>query len=43
MDASVAVAVKLMVGTGRQEPRGMTADHLQGIEKFEARSLEDRR
>ena len=32
MDASVAAAVE----TATHEPRGMTADHLQGIGKFEA-------
>lgn len=36
MDARAAAAVKPALETGRQEPRGMTADHLQGIEKFEA-------
>jgi type I restriction enzyme M protein len=36
MDARAAAAVKPALETGRQEPRGMTADHLQGIEQFEA-------
>jgi type I restriction enzyme M protein len=36
MDARVAAAVKPAPDTGRQEARSMTADHLQGIEKFEA-------
>ena len=36
MDVRAAAAVKPALETGRQEPRGMTADHLQGIEKFEA-------
>jgi type I restriction enzyme M protein len=36
MDARVAAAVKPTLETARQEPRVMTADHLQGIEKFEA-------
>ncbi len=36
MDARAAAAVKPALETNRREPRGMTADHLQGIEKFEA-------
>jgi HsdM N-terminal domain len=36
MDASAAAAVKPVLETARQEPGGMTADHFQGIEKFEA-------
>jgi hypothetical protein len=36
MDAKAAAAVKPAFETGRQELRGMTADHRQGIEKFEA-------
>jgi type I restriction enzyme M protein len=36
MDAKATAAVKPALETGRQELRGMTADHLQGIEKFEA-------
>jgi type I restriction enzyme M protein len=36
MDASAGTAIKPSLETARQEPRGMTADHLQGIEKFEA-------
>src|SRR6516225_12481595 len=35
MDARAATAAKPALET-RQEPRVMTADHLQGIEKFEA-------
>src|SRR5215217_1738468 len=35
MDARVAAPVKPALET-RKEPRGMTADHLQGIEKFES-------
>jgi type I restriction enzyme M protein len=34
--ARAAAAVKPAIETVRQEPRGMTADHLQSIEKFEA-------
>ena len=36
MDARAAAAVGPAIETAKQEPRGMTADHLQGIEKFEA-------
>jgi type I restriction enzyme M protein len=36
MDARAAAVIKPALETARQEPRGMTADHLQGIEKFEA-------
>jgi type I restriction enzyme M protein len=36
MDARATAAVKPALETGTQEPRGMTVDHLQGIEKFEA-------
>ena len=36
MDERTAAAVKPALETGRREPRGMTADHLQGLEKFEA-------
>ncbi len=36
MDAKAATAVHPPLKTARQEPRGMTADHLQGIKKFEA-------
>ena len=36
MDARAAAAVKPTVETARQESSRMTADHLQGIEKFEA-------
>jgi type I restriction enzyme M protein len=36
MDVRAAAAVKPALETGRQELRGITADHLQGIEKFEA-------
>lgn len=36
MDARVAATVKPALKTARNEPHGMTADHLQGIEKFEA-------
>src|SRR5271154_7094835 len=36
MDASAAAAIKPALETARQEPRGMTADHFQCIEKFEA-------
>jgi type I restriction enzyme M protein len=36
MDARSAAADKPTLETARQQPRGMTADHLQGIEKFEA-------
>src|SRR6516162_7541377 len=36
MDATPARAAKPALERARQEPRPMTADHLQGIEKFEA-------
>jgi type I restriction enzyme M protein len=36
MDVRVAAAIKPALETARQEPSRMTADHLQGIEKFEA-------
>jgi type I restriction enzyme M protein len=36
MDARAAAAVKPARETERREPRGLTADHLQGIAKFEA-------
>jgi type I restriction enzyme M protein len=36
MDARAATAVKPALEAAKKEPRGMTADHLQGIEKFEA-------
>jgi type I restriction enzyme M protein len=36
MDAKVAAPVEPALEPVRREPRGMTADHLQGIEKFEA-------
>lgn len=36
MDARAAAAIKPALETSRQELRGMTADHLQGIEQFEA-------
>jgi type I restriction enzyme M protein len=36
MDAKAAAAVEPALETARQEPSRMTADHLQGIEKFEA-------
>ncbi len=36
MNAKAAAALKPTLETGTQESRSMTADHLQGIEKFEA-------
>jgi hypothetical protein len=36
MDARVVKAVKPARDTTGKEPHGMTADHLQGIDKFEA-------
>src|SRR6266704_999689 len=36
MDANAAAAVKPVPDTGRQQALSITADHLQGIEKFEA-------
>src|SRR6201981_2751223 len=36
MDAKTAAALKLAPESGPREPRGMTADHPQSIEKFEA-------
>ena len=36
MNARAAAVIKPALETDRQEPRGMTADHLQGIEQFEA-------
>src|SRR5262245_28352981 len=36
MDANVAGAAKPVPRMGRQELSGITVDHLQGIEKFEA-------
>ena len=36
MDARVAEAVTPAFETAKREPRGMTADHFQGIGKFEA-------
>jgi hypothetical protein len=36
MDVSVAAVVKPALETARQGPSRMTADHLEGIEKFEA-------
>src|SRR5258707_725441 len=36
MDGSAAAVVEPALEKGREKPLGITADHLQGIEKFEA-------